>query len=162
MFQKTVGMRQASGSPGDFASANPHATIASEQEAIVAAVGGVTIGQFCFVKDGTASGSIPANLAGSGGVIGFVGRGIFSYQQVSPNENGVKIIPTGSGVTVYNSGDFWVAAESPASVGQNVFAKSTGGSVGFADGDSLTGYVKTGWYVSSASDTNGICIISKR
>lgn len=160
MFQRNVGMRQASGSPGDFASANPHTTVASEDGAIVAAAGGVTMGQFCFVKDGAASGSIPTALAGSGGLIGFVGRGIFSYSQISPNENGVKVIPEGSAVTVYDSGDFWISAPAAGKVGQNVFAKA-GGVVGFADGDSLAGYTPTGWHVSSAADANGLCIISK-
>ena len=161
MFQKNVGMRQASGGPGDFASANPHSTIASEEGQIVAAAGGVTMGQFCFVKDGAASGSIPATLSGSGGLIGFVGRGIFPYAHIAPNENGVKIIPEGLAVTVYDSGDFWISAPSAAKVGQSVFAKA-GGVPGFADGDSLSGYTKTGWIVSSAADAGGMCIISKR
>ena len=103
-FQTQVNLTPAPAVAGDFASANPRASVLAGPGGLVAGVGGVTVGKFAWVQpDG-----VTVESYGTGTAVpnGFVHRDqqalIQNYlQQSSMN------IPVGFPVTLMRQGDFW-------------------------------------------------------
>ena len=69
-FQTSINVVQAPGLPGDFASADPHASFVTSGAVLVATTGGVTIGCFAWVN---AAQTLVAST-GTGAPSGFVHR----------------------------------------------------------------------------------------
>ena len=123
-FQSKVNLVQAPGVAGDFASLNPYSSVLAGPGKFVAPVGGIIVGNFCWVgPDGTLSQSFV-----SGYQIGFVGR----------NENALitqflgeatLVIPAGFMVNVFNGGDFWAKFNGGGTVGNTIYADRTNGAV---------------------------------
>ncbi len=143
-FQAQVNLQPAPAVAGDFASANPRATLLAGPGAIVAGTTGVNSGVFAWVTAGVAVNN------GSGAPAGFVRRGNTALITAFLAESGVNT-PQGLPVTLFTQGDFWAQATvAVATVGQKVFAKLTDGTVQTAAaGATVAGYIETKWFVAS-------------
>ena len=132
-FQSQVNLVQAPAVEGDFASANPRASVLADEGQILAGVGGVTVGKFAWVNAGKAYsyGTYPAAPDG------FVGREMQALITTYLAEQGV-VIPAGFPVTLFNAGDFWVknAGASTNAMNDAVYARYSDGAVFFGSAPS--------------------------
>jgi hypothetical protein len=126
-FQTRVNRDNPLAVAGDFASANPRATVLAGEGGLIAGPLGVTVGKFAWVS---ADGKTVTN-SGEGAVAptGFVHREqqalITQYLAESSN-----VIPAGFPVTLHNAGDFFATVNGQASAnGSQVFASFADGSV---------------------------------
>lgn len=145
-FQNVVNLVQAPAVAGDFASANPRATVDAGPGGLVAGAPGVTVGKFAWVAPSV--GDVNATLCYSYGTngaapSGFVHRDqqalITAYLGVASN-----LVPGGFPVIIHNQGDFWalVTGSTAATVGAQVNANNATGDVSFGSlpsGASATG-----------------------
>lgn len=161
-FPTLVNVVQALALAGDFADANPRATVDAGQGALVAGSGGVTVGVFAWA-DATMSTVLNS---GSGAPSGFVSRqGQLPLITTYLAENG-NVIPQGQPVTLFNMGGFFATNANAAgatangtgttTVGQKVYANLTTGAIrtgatGGGGTGNLTGYVETKWVVQSVA-----------
>lgn len=154
-FQAQVNLQPAPAVAGDFASANPRATMLAGPGAIVAGAAGVNTGVFAWVINGVALSS------GTGVPSGLVRRDNAALITAFLAESGTNI-PQGMGVTIYTQGDFWVQATvAAATVGQKVFAKLSDGTVQTAAaGATVTNYIETKWFVDSPGNIGELIKIS--
>jgi len=154
-FQSTINQYQAPGIPGEFASANPNASVIAGEGQFVAGTGGCTIGVFAWAD---ANGNV--TNAGSGVPTGFVHRNMQGLTQTVLTEYGT-LVPAGYPVTPMSAGDFWVKSGTTATVGQKVFASNTDGTVQTgAAGATIAGHTETKWFVGSACSANEVCKIT--
>lgn len=123
-FQTNINNQPAPGVAGDFASANPRATMLAGPGQIVAGPAGVTVGQFVWVDESTGI----AYAYGSGVPNGFVANELQAQITQWLAEN-TYLIPAGMPVTVYKMGEFWARADTQAIPGQKVYAKYADGSL---------------------------------
>ncbi len=141
-FQKQVNSQQAPATAGDFASANPRASVLAGEGALVAGVGGVNVGKFAWLQsDGNTVlhyGTAPAAPNG------FCARTQQAQLQTYLQEAGVNI-PAGFPVTLFNSGDFWavLTGANAAAIGDAIYAT-------YADGSITAGAAATGASVTGA------------
>ena len=155
MFQTSVNVQPAIGVAGDFASANPRATVLAGPGALVAGAGGVTVGCFAWAANGVVSST------GAGPVTGFVHREqqalITSYLQEASNA-----IPQGFPVTLHSAGDFLVKNTGGAvTAGMSAFANLADGTVQFAAaGAAVAGAVQTKFAAMSAGAAGELIKIS--
>jgi hypothetical protein len=153
-FQKTVNQYLAPAVAGDFASANPRASVVAGEGQFVAGSGGVTVGLFAWAVAGVVTN------AGSGAPTGFVHRDLQALITTFLAEAGL-VIPQGLPVTLFNQGDFWVKTGTSATLGQKVFASlTTGGVQTGAAGATIGGYIETPWKVDSVGGVNELIQIS--
>lgn len=133
-FQKQVNVQPSMAVAGDFASANPYASVIAGPGGFVAGPNGVSVGQFCWSvppvdQDGT---NQIVNSTGAGNALGFVHRDLQALitQFLS---DATMVIPQGFGVTVMDQGDFWAvnAGTTEALVGNKAFARYADGAVLF-------------------------------
>lgn len=127
-FQTTINQYLAPAVEGDFASANPRASVLPTAERIVAGAGGVTIGRFAWLSGNTAASSSATPVAPDG----FVHRDMqaLNYALLSEATMG---IPQGYGVTLHDQGDFWARSETAATRKQTVYADIHTGKAAAAD-----------------------------
>lgn len=135
-FQTSVGVLPAPAVEGDFASANPRATVLAGPGGLVAGDAGVRIGYFAWasMEDLDADGAAAiVNSFGSGAPTGFVHREQQGLITTFLQESGM-LIPQGFPVTLHNDGDFWVTNNGAtyARVGQKAYADVETGAVSFA------------------------------
>lgn len=129
-FQSQVNLQPAPAVAGDFASANPRATVLAGAGQIVAGAAGVTVARFAWLDDAT--GTIALNR-GIGAPDGFVHREqqalITAYLAEVSN-----LVPQGYPVTLFSAGDFWVTNSGSNAVtrGMKAYANYTTGLVTFA------------------------------
>lgn len=160
-FQQSVKVRYAPAQEGDFASANPRASMLVGPNSLVAGAGGVIVGRFAWaassgaadIETGETDFYNTVTNAGAGAPSGFLHREQQALITSFLAESSL-LVPQGLGVTLHVSGDFWVKTATAATVGQKIFASNTDGSVktgaAGASGGGLTGYTETKWYVMSA------------
>lgn len=124
-FQRVVNTDPAYAVEGDFASANPRASLLAGVAALTAAAVGVTIGRFARAKnsDGTVTNGDP----GVASRIGFVHRDQPAIITPFLAES-TMLVPHGSPVTLFDAGDFWARFAGGATIGQKVFASNADGS----------------------------------
>lgn len=135
-FQTSVGVTPAPAVEGDFASANPRATVLAGPGGLVAGAAGVRVAHFAWISqerldaDGAAA---IVNSFGSGPPSGFVHRNQTALQTIYLAESSM-LIPEGFAVTLHNDGDFWVTnnGSTYATVGQKAYADVETGAVSFA------------------------------
>ena len=126
-FQANVNLNNPLAVEGDFASANPRATVLAGESGLVAGPLGVTVGRFAWVL---ADGKTVTNYGeGSGAPTGFVHREqqalITGYLQRASN-----LIPAGFPVTLHDAGDFFAKVNGTAStIGAALYASYADGSV---------------------------------
>lgn len=136
-FQTQVNSQPAPGLVGAIASSNPIATVDAGAGALVAATGGVVVGNFAWISGTTNLGAGTAQnsfIAGSSPTVpdGFVlnqHEGLIT-QWLGQN---TLTIPQGLPVTLVQRGDFWAIANSQAAVrGNKCFANVFNGATLFA------------------------------
>ncbi|WAX22783.1 hypothetical protein MAJJADAN_00021 [Pseudomonas phage Amjad_SA] len=144
-FQQTVQLQQAAAVAGDFASANPRASVVSHEGTLVAGVGGVIVGRFAWAD---ANGKV--TNAGSGKPTGFVHRRQGAALITAYLDETSNVVPEGFEVTLMATGDYWVAhVTSPATVDQKVFASLTTGEITTdAAGATVVGFIETDFFVT--------------
>lgn len=127
MFQKSVNLNNPLAVEGDFASANPRATVLAGEGALVAGPLGVTTGRFAWVS---ADNKTVTNYGeGAAAPSGFVHREqqalITAYLAEFSN-----LVPSGFPVTLHDAGDFFAKVNGQAStVGAAIYASYADGSV---------------------------------
>ena len=141
-FQQSVGIAFAPAQAGDFASANPRASVLAGAGSLVAGASGVTVGLFAWAN----SAGLVSN-AGSGAPTGFVHResnaSITAWLGTSGN-----LIQPGREITLHQAGDFWAVTTTTYTKGQKVFASLTTGQIATgAAGATITGFIETKWVV---------------
>lgn len=156
-IQKSVGVQPAPAVAGDFATANPRYSALAGAGALVAGVGGLTIGLFAWTNyTVTDSDGAPgaANNFGTGPVAGFVGRSqqglITQYLQ----ESGM-LIPAGFQCTLFSAGDFWVvnSGSTQALPGQKAYASFANGTASFAATGSPSGATSSAGSIAAATSS---------
>jgi hypothetical protein len=134
-FQTSIKAQQAPAVEGDFASANPRASVLAGEGAFVAGAAGATVGRFGW--------------ADASGLVTNVGAGVpsgFIHREMN---------------ALMSAGDFWAKSLTVATVGQKVFASNTDGTVKTgAAGATVAGYTETKWTVGSAGAANDLIKIS--
>jgi len=107
--QTIVNTRQAPGVIGQWASTNPRSSYVAGPGGLVAGAAGVTVGNFAWVSYQAIdydNAPTVVNSFGAGPVSGFVDN---MQQALITNylADSVLLIPTGFGVTLMTSGDYW-------------------------------------------------------
>lgn len=157
-FQTAVNQQQAPAVAGDFASANPRASVIGPgQGSWVAGAGGVTIGKFAW---GAADGTVLN--AGANAPTGFVHRDQQGQIVTYLTEAGM-VIQAGLPLTLHRTGDYFVKVAGPnaAVVGNKVFASNTTGDAAFGDaGATIAGYTETPWVCSRAAAIGELAVMS--
>jgi|SRR6185437_4269285 len=154
-FQTVVNQTPAPAVAGDFASANPNASVVAGPGTFVAGSGGANVGVF-----GWADGSGNVTNAGSGIPTGFIHRD-YNALIVTWLASASMNIPQGQPVTLMSAGDFWAQTLTSATVGQKVFAGNADGTIKTgAAGATIAGYTETKWYVGSAANANELVKIT--
>lgn len=141
-YQTQVFNQPAQAVAGDRASQNPIATFDAGPGGLIADVGGVTVGNFCWVTaptDPNGAGSIATQGNGGGNVAGFLYNVTQGLNTVFLSD-GSLVIPAGLPVGLATFGDFWVvnAGTTEAVVGQKAYANFGTGAVTFAASGSPT------------------------
>lgn len=128
-FQTSVAVDPAPAVEGDFASANPRATLLAGTAALTAAAAGVIVGRFARAlnTDGTVTNGDP----GAPSRLAFVHRdqpAIITGFLVGST----LVVPEGQPLALFDSGDFWARFSAGASIGQKVYANNADGSASAA------------------------------
>jgi hypothetical protein len=144
-FQRTVNLQQAAAVAGDFASANPRASVVGHEGTLVAGATGVTVARF-----GWASAAGLVSNTGQSAPTGFVHRRQGSALITTYLGETSNLIPQGFEVTLMLSGDYWVAPTAQVTVGQKVFANLGDGTIlGGAAGATIAGFVGTASFATN-------------
>jgi len=135
-FQSQAFYNPAPAVEGDFASANPRATVLAGPGGLVAGDLGLVVGRFAWTTDEfvDADGAPGvANNYGSGPVAGFVHReqqGLIEVYLQSAS----MVVPQGFPVTLFDAGDFWAknSGTTQALPGMKAYANYADGTITFA------------------------------
>lgn len=151
-FQKTVNQYLPPAVEGDFASANPRASVLASEGQLVAGAAGVTVGRFAWAN----SSGVVLN-SGTGAPSGFVHREQQGLITVWLGEQ-TMLVPQGLPVVLHNEGDFWVkntvAVAALANPRLKAFASLIDGSVQFA----ATGATASGLTLTASTATNVLTV----
>jgi hypothetical protein len=154
-FQTSVNITPAPAVAGDFASANPNASVLAGPGAFVAGTGGANVGLF-----GWADANGLVTNAGSVVPTGFIHRDMQALIVTWLAEASMNI-PAGQPVTLMSAGDFWAKTLTTATVGQKVFAVLADGTIKTgAAGATIAGAIETKWFVGSAAAANELVKIT--
>lgn len=126
-FQRTVNTDPAPAIEGDFASANPRASMLTEAgKGLFAGSAGVIVGRFAraLVSTGVVTNVNPGGASRTG----FVGRDQPSLITAWLGES-TFTVPGGLEIVLHDDGDFWGRFAAGAVVGQKVFASYADGSL---------------------------------
>lgn len=140
-FQEQVNILPAIGVPGQHMSTNP---LVSTQKGYCAA-DTVNIGGFVWAATVDPNDAF-VKSTGEGAPLGFAVREITN--PLGYNESASNTVPKGFPVSVAVKGDFAVTTDTPATVGQSVFAVLTNGTIKTAEvGGTVEGAVETDYKV---------------
>jgi hypothetical protein len=146
-FQKQVNLTQAPAVEGDFASANPRATVLAGPGGLVAGPAGVTVGRFAWVA---ADGKTVSNS----GIAGTLPAGFVHREQqgliTRYLDESTMLVPQGFPITLHNQGDFWVknSGSNASTINEAIYAS-------YSDGSILAGSVGLPVVPSSVTATLG-------
>lgn len=134
-FQKSVNTNPAPGIEGDFASANPRASMIAGEGALVAGPDGVVLGRFGFANNanGVVTSAAPAVTTFRTGFAARAQPALLTGWL----EGAGMTLQGGLEVTLHVKGDFWARFAGGAVMGQSVFAS-------YADGSALSAVKATG------------------
>lgn len=127
-FQNRVNLQQAPAVAGDFASANPRASVLANEGGLVAGPGGVTVGRFAWISD---DGKTVHNYANTPRVPdGFVHRDMQGLIATYLADSSM-LIPEGFPITLCAAGDFYakLAGANAAARNSALFADYSTGQV---------------------------------
>jgi hypothetical protein len=135
-FQKSVNIYNPLAVEGDFASANPRATVLAGEGGLVAGPLGVTVGRFAWLS---ADNKTVTNYGeGAAAPDGFVHRQEGSALITAFLGEASNLIPAGFPITLHDAGDFFAKVNGQASVkGSAVYAN-------YADGSAWIGAAPAG------------------
>lgn len=150
-FQQSLNRDLPRGVAGDFASTNPRNSILAGEASLVAAAP-LTVGQFAFAD--LATGKVYSVFA-AGRIIGVVHRN--NQAVVALGTNASMVIPTGKGVTLFSSGDFYVVAPATVAPGDAVYALDATGAVANA----ATGAEATNFKFAEAAVSGALVKITR-
>jgi hypothetical protein len=158
-FQKTVSVQPAPAVAGDFASANPRASVLAGPGGLIAGANGLTVGRFAWLTSAAVDANdapAVANNTGSGTPAGFVHREQQGLITTYLTESGM-VIPAGFPVTVMDIGDFWCVNDgaTTAQVGMKAYANYADGKVTFAATGAASTAVATGSIAASTGSFTG-------
>jgi hypothetical protein len=154
-FQTQVNITPAPAVAGDFASANPNASVVAGPSAFVAGTGGANVGVF-----GWADANGLVTNAGTVAPTGFIHRDMQALITTWLAEASMNI-PVGLAVTLMSAGDFWAKTLTTATVGQKVFAVLADGTIKTgAAGATIAGAIETKWFVGSVAAVNELVKIT--
>jgi hypothetical protein len=108
--QTQVNVRQAPGVQGQWASTNPRTSYVAGPGGLVAGAAGVTVGNFAWVSYQAVDFDNAPSIVNSFGA-GLIGGFVSNIQQALISiylADSSLLIPTGFGVTLMTSGDYWV------------------------------------------------------
>lgn len=129
-FQRTVNTDPAPAVEGDFASANPRASMLTAAGlGLFAGSAGVIVGR--FARAANATGNVSNVNPGVASRTGFVGRDQPSLITGWLGES-TMTVPAGLEIVLHDDGDFWARFAGGAAIGQKVFAS-------YADGSAVAG-----------------------
>lgn len=135
-FQQSVNIQPAPAVAGDFASGNPRASVLAGAAALVAGVGGVTVGKFAWIASDLAT--VHSYGTAPNAPDGFVHREqqalIVNYLAESSNN-----VPVGFPVTLHGAGDFWALVEGSVAATKNAAIYAIYGTGGITIGSAATG-----------------------
>jgi hypothetical protein len=128
-FQKQVNLTPALAVAGDFASANPRASVLAGEGGLIAGEGGVVVGKFAWVDPADQKTVNSYGLA-TAAPDGFVHREQQALITTYLAESG-NVIPEGLPVVLHNEGDFWalLAGSTSAIPGDPIYADYSTGDV---------------------------------
>lgn len=151
-FQRTVNRLLPIAVAGDFATANPRATVFAGEAALIAGLEGVTIGKFAWVDDDNRT--VRSYGTATRAPDGFVHRDQQALIETLQSE-ATMTIPVGLPITLFNQGDFYAVVEgsTPATKGASVYANYLTG--GITIGSAATGASATGSIGSTNTATLG-------
>ena len=134
-FPSQVNVVPAIAVAGDFASANPRATVQNQQGAFVAGTNGLTVGLFAWAD----SANRTVSNTGAGAPTGFVGRHQQALITAFLADNS-SVVPAGMPVTLFSSGDFFVknSGSTAVTVGQYAYTNNATGAITFAAAGAAT------------------------
>lgn len=154
-FQKQVNLTPAPAVAGDFASANPRASVLAGPGGLVVGVGGVTVGKFAWVaSDGVTTYSYGTATRAPDGFVHRDQQALITQYLGEAS----MLIQVGYGVTLMNEGDFWAINKGPSASNVNdaIYADYSNGDVYCASaptGASATGAMGA-TFTASGSGTN--------
>lgn len=119
-FQTTVRIQPSPAVEGDFASADPWASVIAGPGALVAGPLGLTVARFAWIDS---TGTFAAN-SGTGAPAGFVHRGSNMALITQFLAETSMLVPAGMGVTLHSAGVFWArnAGANVTAINQKVYA----------------------------------------
>lgn len=153
-FQTVVNTNPAPAVAGDFASANPRASVLAGEGTFVAGPAGVTVGVFARAKNST--GVVTNAHPGAPCLTGFVQRDQLALITVWLAEASM-LVPAGIEITLMAKGDYWAKFVAGAAIGQKVFAYYTDGTlVAGTAGSPPAGAVVTGAIAATTLTVSGV------
>ena len=157
-FQTQVNITPAIGIEGDFASANPRASVVGGEGQYVAGAAGVTVGRFAWIQ---ADGKTVLNT-GTGKPDGFIHReqqGLITTYLAETS----MVVPQGFAVTLMRTGDYLAKANvAGATKGQKAFANLTNGQMQAGNaGATIAGYVETDFVITTPCLVNELATITQ-
>lgn len=155
-FQTQVNLTPAPAVAGDFASANPRASVLAGPNGLIAGEDGVTVGRFAWVDDIDG-----ISVYNSGRFVGAPSGFVHREQQALITEylaESGHVVPAGFPITLHSAGDFWatVTGSTAATVGAAVYATYANGNITIgsaATGASVTGSIGA-TFTATGSGTN--------
>ena len=140
-FQKQVNLTPAPAVAGDFASANPRASVLAGPGGLVAGSPGVTVGKFAWVDDDGVT--VRSYGTATHAPDGFVHREQQALITAYLGESSMNV-PAGFAITLQNEGDYWAVNKGPSAsaIGDAIYADYSNGDVYCASGP--TGASATG------------------
>lgn len=138
-FQKVVNQQPAPAVAGDWAGANPRASIPSNAGGFRAYSAGLVLGLFAWFNPDT---GVARNASANGGILGFAHREQKALLTTFLQEAG-ETIPGGYGVDGVAAGDLWAdVGAGGCEVGNPIYANNTTGAAqAAAGGGTLTRWV---------------------
>lgn len=146
-FQSAINQQPAPAVEGDFASANPYASVVAGEAALISGPDGVTVARFAWASPE----GIVSNVQTSGAPTGFVHRNQQAFITAWLGASSM-LIPSGINMALMAAGDFWGRSTTAANIGQKVFASITDGTIATGDaGATITDFVETKFTVHSVA-----------
>lgn len=147
-FQTRLNRTLPVGVEGSFASTNPyHSLLNADSGQYKADANGVLAARWAWVDPIT---GLATNVKGSLSLGGFVLRAN-TATVLTPTQEYSMTIRGGFEVELMDGGDFWARFTAGATIGQNVFASDTDGSLSAADGDTVAGSTLTPFKIASTA-----------
>jgi hypothetical protein len=156
-FQSFVNNELPIAVPGDFASANPRATVVGGPGAYVAPQAGTNVGAFAWFDPST---GIASNYYKPNAFLAFVHRQNNALITTFLGIASTQVVPGNPVADGFVQGDFYAAFQSGASTGQSVYANPVTGAATAGSGASVTGSatattVTSGVLTATTADETG-------